>query len=197
MVAVYDEGMPNLKLKTGKKAPALNAEGVLGERVMLTAYKDSYVLLAFMRYSGCPWCNLAIHRLSLECKILKKQNCKVIVVVQSSKENILENIYARHAVKPPYPIIADPEGDLYKKYHVSPSIKAVAHSLSKIPHWVHSVKKEGFSQGSMDGNFFMVPAWFLITPKTQKIAKAHYGSSYYEHETFTEVYELLFSGVDI
>ena len=182
------------KLEIGQAAPGFSAVDVFDNSVKLTKYKDQYVLLAFMRYSGCPWCNLAVHRLSIEHTMLKKQRCEIIVVIQSTKENIISNIYDRHAIRPPFSIVADPEGKLYEKYHVGPSVKALAYSISQLPHWVHSVKEQGFKQSSVDGNLFMVPAWFMIAPKTQKIAKVHYGSSYYEHETFTEVYETLFAG---
>ncbi len=181
-------------IQPGTLAPDFTATDVLGQKHRLKDFQKKPLLIAFMRYSGCPWCNLAIHRLSVEYKLLQEQGCEVMVFVQSSAENITENIYGRHALTPPFPIIADPDKLVYEQYGVRASKMATFKSFAQIPHWVHSVRKEGFKQGTIDGDTFMVPAWFLISrgPK-QKILRAHYTSSFYEHETFTEIYETLFA----
>jgi peroxiredoxin len=174
-----------------KKAPQLKAVDVLGNKVSFKDYDQDYILLVFLRYSGCPWCNLAIHRLSIEYPHLEEYSCQVIALVQSDKENILHNIYDRHEVKPPFPIIADPAMKQYKQYAVDISILGTARSLTKIPYWVQSVKKHGFKQKKIDGNIFLVPAWFLINNRTGKIIKSERGVSFYNHESFIKIYDSL------
>lgn len=186
------------RLEPGQKAPDFTATDVSGHKVALKNYKDSYVLLVFLRYSGCPFCNLAIHRLAMEYKQLRENDCEVIAFIQSSKENIETNIYNRHALKPQYPIIADPDMKIYKKYGVTKtSAVAFVKSIPKMPYWVHSVAEHGFKQTKIDGKSFLVPGYFLVNGRTGELVKTDYATSFFEHQTFTEIYQpLLFEKID-
>lgn len=179
------------KLEIGQEAPDFTAIDVRGEVVKLSAYTGGYVLLAFLRYAGCPWCNLAVHRLALESKLLAENDCQVIAFVQSSKENIIHNIYDRHAVLPSFPIIADPDKSIYTEYGVGSSFKTLSNAINDIPFWVHAVKKHGFSQGTVDGNLFLAPGMFLVRAKDRVVEQAFYGKNFFEHGTFTPIYETL------
>ncbi len=171
--------------------PKLITTDIFGNKVNLSKQTDDYTLLVFLRYSGCPWCNLAIHRLTMEYARLHAEGCGVIAIVQSNKEDILDNIYARHDPTPQFAIIADHEMNFYKRFDVNPSIIGTFSSISDIPYWLQSVRKLGFKQKKLDGNFFMVPAWFLINNKSGKIVKKDKGNSFYNDATFTPIYESL------
>lgn len=179
------------KLTAGAKAPHFRTVDVLGDKVDLAHYQAKYVLVIFLRYSGCPFCNLTIHRLALEYPLLKRNGCEVIAFIQSTGENIQRNIYDRHALRPPFPIIADQERKYYDLYGVTTSISAVVRSFTKIPDWVESVRHHGFKQAKLDGNIFLVPALFIIDSDTREIVKADYATSFYQYETFTSIYESL------
>ena len=179
------------KLEPGQIAPSFSSTDVMGKKVDLTSNKSKYVLVVFLRYAGCPWCNLAIHRLALEQKLLRDNNCTIIAFVQSSKENIIKNIYDRHEQKPLFQIVADHEMENYKKYLVHPSAAAPAKLVKSIPYWVHAVRKGGFKNGDIDGNLFMVPASFLIAPYSRKILRADYTANLYEHSTFSKIYDTI------
>lgn len=178
-------------LATGSMAPDFTASDVFGKKVHLRAYHSQTVLLVFLRYSGCPWCNLALHRLTIESELLKKQNCEIIAFIQSTDKNVKNNIFKRHAKTPQFPIIADPDRKIYDMYGIQNSLVAAARSITKIPYWLHSVRKEGYTQTTVDGNLLLVPAMFLVSGHTNKILLASYGKSFYEHETFTSIYEQL------
>ncbi len=175
----------------GQKAPNFKSKDVFGSQVNLAEYNSGYTLLVFLRYSGCPWCNLAIHRLTLEYKRLTDKKCHVIVIVQSNRQNIVDNIYDRHKPKPPFPVIPDHEMKLYKLYGVEISKLAVFGFIRHLPQWLEAVRKLGYSQKKLDGNFFLVPAWFLINNRTRKIIKSDRGVSFYEHESFISIYDSL------
>lgn len=181
----------NVTLRVGDTAPAIQTSDVFGNAVDLAASNDKFVLLVFLRYSGCPLCNLAIHRLTVEYPLLQKSGCEIIAFVQSEPQNIVRNIYGRHQPKPPFPIIADAGRKFYDLYGVRTSILAAARSITKVPYWLESVHEHGFKQTEIDGNLFLVPALFLIHGKTQEIVKIEYGTSFYDHDTFTEIYEPL------
>ncbi len=178
-------------LTVGDTAPQFEAVDVFDVSVNLADQRTPHVLLVFLRYSGCPWCNLAIHRLALEYRLLKKSGCEVIAFVQSDKRSIESNIYQRHSVRPPFHIIPDNMRTFYNLYGVKPSLTAVARSIAKLPYWLQAVNQHGFRQTEIDGNLLLVPATFLINTKTQTIVKAEYGTSFYDHDTFTTIYEQL------
>jgi thioredoxin-dependent peroxiredoxin len=180
------------KLTTGQTAPDFSAKAVSGKKITLSKLNARYVLLVFLRYSSCPWCNLAIHRLSLEYPTFKEHDCEVVAFIQSDKTDIVTNIYERHVVKPEFPIIADAGRTFYELYGVTTSIKAVARSITQIPAWVHAVKHHGFKQKRIDGNLFLVPASFLVDSRTHKIVQANYGKSFYDNEAFIDIYQAVF-----
>lgn len=177
--------------KINQIAPKFKVMDVFGRKINLADYTEGYSLLVFLRYSGCPWCNLAIHRLSLEYKRLKKDKCQIIAFVQSDKENIIKHIFDRHEPKPQFPIIADHQMKIYEKYGVDLSIVGTLGAITAIPEWVLSVRKLGFKQTKIDGNLFLVPAWFLINNTTGKIVKSERGVSFFDHANLTGIYESL------
>ncbi len=183
------------RLVEGDTAPNFTVTDVTGKKVKLSGFGDKAVLLVFLRYAGCPWCNLALHRLTIEYPLLKKSNCEVVAFVQSDSASIMTNIYKRHAKKPPFYVVSDAKMAIYNKFCIQTSKMAFAKSITKIPSWVHAVKDHGFKQTKLDGSFFLVPASFLIQSSRRKILIAKYGNSFYEHETFTDIYEkLTFTG---
>jgi peroxiredoxin Q/BCP len=178
-------------LLTGQEAPDFITKDAYGNAVNLTDLKKDYVLVAFMRYAGCPYCNLAIHRLSVEYDMLQQNGCDVVVFVQSNPDEIIKNIYGRHKLRPPFPIIADMAKQFYDMYGVKSSKTAFIKQISILPYWLESVGKHGFKQGKLEGDHFLVPAMFLIRTKDRQIMTVKYGTSFYDHETFTHLYETL------
>ncbi|MGI9028040.1 MAG: redoxin domain-containing protein [Candidatus Saccharimonadales bacterium] len=183
--------MKPIRLKPSDTAPDFSVVDVMGKTISLSDYRAQSVLLVFLRYSGCPWCNLTIHRLTLEYPMLHKQKCQVIAFIQSDAESIKKNIYERHAIKPQFPIIADAAKQFYKLYGVQSSRGAAFKSIKHIPQWAHAVRKHGFKQTEIDGDLFLVPATFLLAAQTQTIVKANYGTSFYEFDSLFSIYESL------
>ncbi len=176
----------------GDVAPNFSIDAVDGRRITLSDYADGYVLVAFLRYAGCPWCNLAVHRLAVEQPLLKDSKCEVVAFVQSASEDIESNILNRHKLVPKFPIIADPGMAVYKEYGVKPSVpRGLKHMISNVPSWLQSVYKEGYKQTAVDGSLFLAPATFLIAPGDQRVVNVDYDSDLYDHDTFTKVYDAM------
>ncbi len=174
-------------------APQFKVEDVFGKKISLRDTANKYTLVVFLRYSGCPWCNLAIHRLALEQKILKDSRCEIIAFVQSNKQNIITNIYDRHKHRPEFSIIADQQKKFYDLYDVKSSVTQFVKTITKIPYWIHAVKEKGFKQTNIDGDLLMVPAMFLVNEGQQKIIYASYSADLYDDGAFTKVYEAITS----
>lgn len=180
-------------LQVGDKAPAIRTKDMSGKVFDLTKSASPHTLVTFLRYSGCPYCNLALHRLSLESNILKRNGCEIIAFVNSTDENIQKNIYDRQQFPITFPLIADIDQKWYKKFGVSPSLKTIPYCLTHIPEWLYSANNLGYKQANIDGNFFMVPAFFLIDKKGT-IVYADYQAGLNYDSTFTPIYETLTFG---
>lgn len=183
--------MQKVNLLPDTPSPDFMATDVYGKPVNLKKQRSKFVLVAFFRYAACPWCNLAIHRLTIEYPLLKESDCEVVAFIQSDKDSIKRNIYGRHDKTPPFPIIADPDMEVYKKFGVEKSFTGTAKHITKFPYWLKSVRKYGFKQTEVDGSLFLVPATFLVHLPSGNIAHADYNASYYEDETFSPIYEQL------
>lgn len=179
------------KRAVGDKAPDIVAIDAKGKDISFKSIKSPYVLIAFLRYAGCPFCNLSIHRFAMEYPLLKESGCDVITFIQSDKKEITKNIYNRHKVTPAFAIVPDKQMNFYKLFSVTPSYKNTAKFIRDIPHWVHAVKDHGFTQGKIDGSLLIAPALFLIHRDTQKILHVDYASDLFAHETFSPIYDII------
>jgi peroxiredoxin len=159
-----------------------------GRLIRLSDYRNDKVLLCFFRYAGCPWCNLAVHRLALEMPHFEKLGLKVIAFLQSDADHIQRYIYDRHIPPPPFPIIPDPKRRIYSRYGVGTSLAAGIRSVPKLPDWLRATIDKSFRHGVVDGNLGLVPAQFLIGPDL-KVYKAHYGRDYFDDISMVELLE--------
>ena len=179
-------------LSVGDAAPNFKRTDISGKSVTLSDFADSYTLIAFLRRADCPWCNLAIHRLSVEEQVLRDNRCKIITFIQSSEKDIALSVVEKHETTPQFPIIADPEMEIYRKYHVQPSlINGLKHHLLNAPAWLTSVYKNGNGVGTIDSMYFLAPAAILVSPGDQKILRADYTADLYDHDAITSIYNSL------
>lgn len=184
---------PTRRLKVGDTVPDFWTRDINGNEVDSRDIKNN-TLFVFLRFAGCPFCNLAIYRLAHEHRLLKKSGCDVIAFVQSTGESIEENILQQQDEQPPFPIVADQPQDIYRLFGVTPNMaKAAKYTAKNATHWIDAVFKKKFKQTSFDGQAFMVPAYFLID-KHGVIQLVNYDASFYEDSIFTPIYEQLTFG---
>ena len=180
------------KLKDGDEAPYFSVVDINGEKVEINKDNGKKILLSFFRYSGCPWCNLAIYRLTEMAPDLEMQGVKVVCFVQSTQENIEKNVINRHDLKPPFNVVPDPDKIIYDLYGVEESALKYFTSLRKAPEWIYSSYKLHFKQPEVDGSATLVPAQFLID-SDGTIIKVHYGTDYADDMTYSEIKDAIAS----
>ena len=163
-----------MRLKTGDTAPEFDVEDAKGGRVRLSSFTGKKTLLVFFRYAGCPFCNLALDRLLAAYPRLASQGLNVVAFFQSDKPEVERFILRRHIV--PFPIIPDHARETYFRYGVESSIMGALRTALHMADFFRAWKR-GYSQPAIDGDFFLVPALFLID-KDLKIRKADYGSHF-------------------
>ncbi len=161
-----------MKLTTKSSAPSIVTTDVYGHFFSLNDLKGSKVLVSFMRFAGCPVCNLRVHQLIKERNAFATQNVKVVLIYESSKANLLAYLQSE---KSPFTFIADPESKFYKAYGVEKSWSKFLSSFFKgTLDKVMKGQKLFTSKISNDGSLNRIGADFLID-ETGKISIAHYG----------------------
>ncbi len=159
-----------MRLQSGDKAPQFDTTDIYGWPVRLKDYAGQKVLLCFYRYAGCPFCSHFLHDLILHYEEFMRVNLKIVVFFQSSADEVLK-IPAKQ--KPLFPIVADPDRKIYDLYGVETSVAGAARTLFHM-HDFFKAWEEGFPQKKVTGDFFLMPAEFLIGAD-QKVSVGHYG----------------------
>jgi peroxiredoxin Q/BCP len=166
-----------MALKPGQIAPSFTMEDLHGHSIALTDYQHQRVFLSFLRFAGCPFCGLRVYGLSLRYPIFQQAGVAVIGVVESSQELAQKHMNLRDA---PFPIIADPQSQLYRRYQAKATRWGFWRTLRRRDAEFQEADQHGFvdlvngGPRNGDGNLYRLPAEFLIGPD-QRIEQLHYG----------------------
>ena len=165
-----------MRIQQNQPAVPFSTEDVFDNRVRLEDYRGRRLLLSFYRYAGCPLCNYRIERLIILFPRFRRLGLDMLAVFQSPKESILFYVEKHDA---PFPIIADPQREMYRKYGVDPSWKGLFRGLVRLPTLIRATTR-GFPPGRIEGNPATVPADFLIDADLI-VREAHYGNDVGDH----------------
>jgi thioredoxin-dependent peroxiredoxin len=165
-----------MRLKKGDKAPLFTSRDIAGQDIGLGKLGGKKVLLSFYRYASCPLCNLRVNQLIRLYPELSAKDLQVIAIFQSPLESILQYVGKQDA---PFPIIPDPQQDLYRTYRVETSWAGFAKAGLQVSKLLASTKL-GFLPGRVEGDMNRVPADFLIDEEGI-IHTAFYGIDISDH----------------
>lgn len=172
-----------MSIAIGQLAPTFKRQTYKGDTVELDQYRGQKVWLGFYRWASCPLCNLRMSELLEHHREFEKAGIQLIGVFQSPAENI-EKYVGKQGI--PFPIIPDPELELYATYGVHARLAGMFYPRV-IGRALRAMAK-GFFSLHMDGPKAMVPADFLVDPEGV-VWKAYYGSAVSDHIPFDEVRE--------
>lgn len=175
-----------MRIIEGRTAIDFNVMDLNNQNITLSDYKGKKVLVSFYRYASCPLCNLRISELIENNDILMEKDLCLIAFFQSPKESILRYVGQQSV---PFPIIADPERIIYKKYGIETSLMGMIKVILKPIKLLEAMNK-GFKPGKMEGSKSLLPADFLID-LDQKIVKAYYGKDIGDHLPIEDILKYL------
>ncbi|HOX28216.1 MAG TPA: peroxiredoxin-like family protein [bacterium] len=162
-----------LVLKKGDVAPDFTIADSQGAPFSLADYRGGKsVVLVFLRYAGCPICQLALADLKESYPDFAAKNVEVAAFVQSPRETLdVKNIASAF----PFRLIPDPDGRIYEQYGVGSGDFT---SLIAPKTLIQGVKAtlQGHFQGKMEGNQWQLPGDFVIDTEG-KIKFAHIGKN--------------------
>ncbi|MCX5849421.1 MAG: peroxiredoxin-like family protein [Deltaproteobacteria bacterium] len=163
----------NAKLTLGNKAPDFRFKTPWDDEInFYNAVGNNRAVLIFLRYYGCPVCQMEMAKIKQEIELVSKKGGRVFVVLQSAPET-LASLTNREDW--PFSIISDPQGKIFQIYFVE------AGGIIKYLHpagLIAAIKAigRGFRHGKFEGKETQLPAAFAIT--ADKVIKyAHYGKN--------------------
>lgn len=171
-----------MRLKTGVLAPPFSVDDINGNRITLPGGKRR-IMLSFYRYASCPFCNLRLHDLAKRASAYREQGLEIIAVFQSPAGKIQQYAGRQHA---PFPIIADPERRLYRRYGVESSWWGLTQAFFSRPAEIARAFSKGFLPGSMEGEMHRLPADFIIDNDGTLLC-AYYGKDIGDHLPLTDI----------
>ncbi len=134
--------------------------------------KDSKAIIIFLRYIGCPLCQLKISEIKRDWQKFEKKGVQILVALQSTPENIKELIEEKDM---PFTIICDPKERIFELYHVAPG-SVFRYVTPGVIKKALKARKEGFKHGANEGKELQLPAVFIVGTD-KKINYAYYGKN--------------------
>ena len=179
-----------MRLQPGTIAPEFETPDVSGNLQTPRPAAGKLLLLSFMRNASCALCNLRVHELIGRHPELQQHGLEVLAIFESPAENIVQHVLRQNVS---FPIIADPNGQLYDLYSVETSEEKVTATLGAA--WQNSLVKRAEEIGypltpEAGSNFYRLPADFLIDGEGRIVA-AHYSDAVGRHMAFETIEDLL------
>ncbi|WP_134686868.1 redoxin domain-containing protein [Brevibacillus migulae] len=174
------------QMQPGMIAPSFRTVDLYGNFVSLENYRGRKVLLAFLRFSACALCNLRVHQFIGRYPDWQRQGMEVITVFESPEANMQTYVGAQNA---PFPLVADPQADLYDLYGVETSEEKVRMTMAdaNTKSFAEEAAAAGFPLTPENGsNFNRIPAEFLINERGI-VHLAHYSRILTDHLPLAEI----------
>lgn len=172
-----------MKLTTGAPANLFVTTDVMGKPVNLEDYRGKHTLLSFFRSAQCPLCSLRVHYLIDRYPALQQRGLAVLAIFETSRETTIKYVGEQH---PPFPLVANPEKDLYRLYGTETSWWGMisAFLLTRRREY-REAAKFGWTKIT-DGKLNQLPADFVLGPDLT-IERAYYGRDIGDHLPFSEL----------
>ncbi len=172
-----------MRLKTGEKVPLFETKTINGESVNIEQFRGKKVLISFYRYAACPLCNLRVHHFVQNYDRLHEAGLHVIAFFESPAASIRKYM-GKHDV--PFPIIPDPQRQIYKQFGVESSVGRFFKSFVTKAAALINAMARGYIPGIPENDIAMLPADFLIGPDLTIVA-AYYGDDIGDHMPFEQI----------
>jgi peroxiredoxin len=159
------------RLQAGDKAHDFNFQTPWSQRQnYYETMGNNPAILVFLRYQGCPVCQMEMAHLKREIGLFKQKKSTVFVFLQSSPETVAS---ATNEEYWPFFIVCDHQGAIFQKYAVE------AGGILKYLHpagMIAAIKAmgQGFRHGKFEGKETQLPAAFAVNSK-KIITYAYYG----------------------
>jgi peroxiredoxin len=180
---------PGDKARVGDVFPTLELTATSGQRVTIPDPGGDYVHLQLRRFAGCPICSLHLRSIVTRHDEIRSRGIQEVVVFHSTAAEL-----AKHEAELPFPLIADPERELYRRLGVERRLSSLlrlralraAVAGETTAFGKHSTKAGALGPVNPTGGRLGLPADFLIAPDG-RISALKYGRHAYDQWTVDEL----------
>lgn len=159
------------RLKEGESAPEFTFNTPWNSGLSFHgAIAPGGLALVFLRYVGCPICQLDLAEFKAAQPSFAEKQASVLVVLQSTPESVAAQTDIEDW---PITIICDPKQRIYNLYGVEPGGFLSYVNPAGLGRLFRAFG-QGFRHGTFEGRETQLPAAFVIGPD-KKIRMAHYG----------------------
>src|SRR5213592_5323493 len=176
------------KAQVGDAFPTLELAASFGERVRVPDPAGEYVHLQLRRFAGCPICNLHLRSIVSRHDEIRTHGIREVIVFHSTAKEL-----AKHEAELPFPLIADPERELYRRLGVerrAGSLLSTRALRAAIAGQTAALARRSTMRAlgpiKPTGGPFGLPADFLIAPDG-RLAAVKYGEHAYDQWTVDEL----------
>ena len=179
------------KARVGDALTKLELTASACQPVAIPDPAGDFVHLQFRRFAGCPICNLHLRSIVRRYAEIRSHGIREVVVFHSTVGEL-----AKYEAELPFPLIADPERQLYQRFGVErrPGSllsgralrAAIAGQTAALAR--RSTMRSAFGPLTPSGGLFGLPADFLIAPDG-RLAALKYGQNAYDQWTVDELLE--------
>ena len=144
-----------------------------GRSLEETVRKATKTALLFLRYYGCPVCQVDIRQLAKNYERITEDEGQLLIVLQSTPETISSQL---NRYDLPFEIICDPEQKLYHAFEIKPAESIVAMVDIKTVLKLAKGKVSGLKHGTYEGNEQQLPAAFVMD-RERRLSYVHYAKT--------------------
>ena len=178
------------KARVGDEFPTLELTTTTGQLVTIPDPASNFVHLQLRRFAGCPICNLHLRSIVTRHDEIRSHGIREVVVFHSTAAEL-----AKYENEMPFPLIADPERELYRRLgveHRPSSLLSTRALRAAIAGQTAALAKRSTMRAlgpvKPTGGPFGLPADFLIAPGG-RLAALKYGENAYDQWTVDELLE--------
>jgi peroxiredoxin len=108
------------RVSVGGQFPTLALAPISGDTIPVPDPTGALTHLQFRRFAGCPICNLYLRSITARLDDIRAADIQEVVVFHSTVDEL-----RKYQDEMPFPVIADPDRQLYRRFAVEASAKAV------------------------------------------------------------------------
>ena len=170
------------QVRVGDRFPDLRLTAITDDTISIPDPAGALTHLQFRRFAGCPICNLHLRSVSTRLEEITAVGVREVVIFHSTPAEL-----RKYQNDMPFPVIADPDKTLYRRFGVETSAKAILRpgAWRALPSgWRHAIKTAVTQRRSplpatpTNGNLGL-PADLLIG-SDGRVAAAKYGRHAYD-----------------
>jgi peroxiredoxin len=132
-----------------------------GGRVQLSSFwKERPAVLVFLRYFGCPFCQMHVVKLREDQQLFRDAGAAVVLVGQGSPEEGAGFCQRKHL---PFPCLLDGDKSAYRAYGLRRrNLAVVVSPRIAVPFVRANLNPETRQRGLEGGDFFQMPGTFVV-----------------------------------